>query len=487
MALSWLPALGEAALRARFAPAVLERGRALAVGPCQPGQDGAALTVTAPVQGSRAAYRVRLRLAPGSLLRGDCDCHQARSGAACKHQAALALAWRRELAEGGPRGVDSPVAAGLRVASLLAPLADDAPVTQLAELLPLLQAWRHAHPAWTVAGAEQALPWLQQRLQALQDERGWADGESDWQALARAVVAELFAAWQQLGPQPADYAERYLALQAADTAGLIDASQALALLGNTVAQQASTLLRRAWAQGGDASAYLAHLRALGDTGELLTVLAAQRPDAAGHAAYVQALLAAGREREALAAAEAAHREHPRDRALEALLLSLYERDGWDEQALALRRAAFAREPSAAAYAALLRVAPDPAAEADALQALLAHSLAGRRLRLRLWAEQADWAQGLAWLRQPHALEPGLWDACGDWLLQLPPAHDDAAVELLKALLQRSLSQARPPGERERRWVAEVCRRLPPPAAQLWLAWLRVEWRRQPALLACLPD
>lgn len=479
----WLPALAEAALRGRFSAAVLERGRGLAVGPCQPSSEGAQQQVQARVAGSRP-YFSRLRLAPGSLLRGDCDCPQGELGIACKHQAALALAWRRKLA-GGAQAVDSEDAARVAVAALFDALPAGTSAVQLSSLLPLLQGWRSQQPRWAQAGAEQALLLLATRLAALQAERGWAEGEAEWQALSAAVVAELFAAWTQIGVQPAAYAQRYLALlQRAP--GQIDAARALPLLGAAVANRAGELLRQDWQRGGDAQAYLAHLAACGEQADRLEVLAASRSDAASHAAYIAALLAAGRGREALAAAETACRTWPGDRALEAQLLALYEQDGWDLEALALRRAAFAREPSSAAHAELLRAAPDAQAEARRLHEQLGRSPTGRRLRLQLWAERAEWTQGLAWLRGRPPLEAGLLDAAGAWLMQLPPEHDAEAAELLKDLLQASLRQARPPFERELHWVQEICRRLPPTAAQLWLAWLRVEQRQRRDFLALLP-
>lgn len=480
----WLPALAETALRGRFTAAVLERGRGLAVGPCQSSSEGAQQQVQARVAGSRP-YRSSLRLAPGSLLRGDCDCPQGELGIACKHQAALALAWRRELSGGGARAVDSEDAARVAVAALFDARSAEASAAQLSSLLPLLQGWRSQQPLWAQAGAEQALLLLAARLAALQAERGWAEGEAEWQALSAAVVAELFAAWTQIGAQAAAYAERYLALlQGAP--GQVDAARALPLLGDAVAGRAGDLLRQDWQRGGDAQVYLAHLAACGVQADRLEVLAASRADAAGHAAYIAALLAAGRGREALGAAEAAYRAWPGDRALEAQLLALYEQDGWDAEALALRRAAFAREPSAAAHAELLRAAPDAEAEAQRLQEQLGGSNSGRRLRLQLWAAQARWDEGLAWLRGRPPLEAGLLDAAGAWLMQLPPEHDAEAAELLKDLLQASLRQARPPFERELHWVQEICRRLPPTAAQLWLAWLRVEQRKRRDFLALLP-
>ena len=73
-----------------------------------------------------------------------------------------------------------------------------------------------------------------------------------------------------------------------------------------------------------------------------------------------------RPREALAAAEAAQRAHPDHAGIEAHLLAAYERDGWDEQALRLRRAAFERQPGRERYLALQRAAEAAGQRLDAL-------------------------------------------------------------------------------------------------------------------------
>ena len=61
-------------------------------------------------------------------------------------------------------------------------------------------------------------------------------------------------------------------------------------------------------------------------------------------------------REALQWAEAGVRQHPGDRRCEDDLLRCYERDGWDEEALALWRRRLQARPDVATYRAVLKAA-----------------------------------------------------------------------------------------------------------------------------------
>ena len=257
-----LPGLSQAALRRHFEPRVLERARGVALAATAWQREGALLRVTAEARGSQV-YRVQLLLQPGVSVRGLCDCAYAQLGRACKHQAALALAWRAQ----------------------------------------------------------------------------------------QGAAAE-------------------------DAAAQIDALEA-----------------------------------------------AQRP------------------REALAACEAAARAFPNDPGIEARLLAAYERDGWDEQALRLRRAAFERSPDRARFLALARAAEAAARPLDALT---------------LWQ----------WL---DAREEG------------PPR----AAQTLQAWAERELAQARPPFSFEQALVRGALLRMEPPAARLWWAWLKLQARGRPALRQAL--
>lgn len=477
----WLPVLGETALRGRFPATVLERGRHLAVGPCESRLQGASRQVAALVQGSRI-YRTQLLLAPGTALRGDCECRHALGGSACKHQAALALAWRRQLVGSPAPAPDGEAAARLAVAALFE--ATPARAQDLSALIPSLQTWRAEDPAWALAAAEQALPPLCRHLERLQAERGWAEGETEWRALTEAVVAELFAAWAALGPRPAAYAERYLALLDADRQGLIDPRPALALLGPALADRASQLLRQRWEAGGTAHDYLQHLAACNDSAERLRVLAEARSDAASHAAYVQALLETGQARMALSAAEMAQRSFPQDRALQALLLARYEADGWDEEAQTLRRLALLREPRREAYRELL-AAGDAQTERQQLWTALQQAPARAELgSLRLWLciDESRFDEGLDWLQaQPGFAAPALQD----FALALPEARAEDALALLKRALEQGLRQARPPFKEELALLRLVLERLSPEAGRLYTTWLRLEHRHRTALASAL--
>lgn len=76
----------------------------------------------------------------------------------------------------------------------------------------------------------------------------------------------------------------------------------------------------------------------------------------------------GREREALALAEAAHRRDPKSHLFEDAVLRCWERDGWDEKAFALRKLRYWRNPALNEYVGLMRAAAAAKRPLDALRA-----------------------------------------------------------------------------------------------------------------------
>jgi tetratricopeptide (TPR) repeat protein len=201
-----------------------------------------------------------------------------------------------------------------------------------------------------------------------------------------------------------------------------------------------------------------------------------------HLTLIQALQRWGRQREAVQVAEQAFRAHPEHPGLEAVLLALYERDGWDAEVLTLRRGAFERAPSVAGYHALLQAAANAGADVarerercwatlDAASGFTAETLAG--LRLDLWRSEGRFEEALAWLQTPRAVPAA---ALRRWVSALPAEHDEAAAAWLKRLLADELRHARPPFEGALALVREALSRLSPEAGRLWLAWLRLEHR-----------
>lgn len=302
MAAALLEALGDAGLERHWAAQILARGRDLlgAVQDFECARQGAVSAAQARVQGG-ALYRVSLSHSPGGALRGDCDCPHAAGGQACKHQAALALAWRRQLAgealvPAAPAAPPKPAAepdwvrfvreqpAAELAARLLAWATrlpelrkelqlwqqSAAPVEDLAQakkvvstvlsaprelwewrkvhayvrkaeaVLGLLAGWTARDAALGLGAAEQA--WL--KLWKLLDTADDSSGEI--QGLVQQVGELWLAALQAAGAQPAAYAERYLKLLAVDECGHLPVERAWPLLGEVAQAKLLRSLRERW-------------------------------------------------------------------------------------------------------------------------------------------------------------------------------------------------------------------------------------------------
>ena len=539
-----LEALGEPGLLRRWAPQVLARGAALVakVREFECSSQGALSAAQARVQGG-SLYRAHLTHSPGGALRGDCDCPHAAGGEACKHQAALALAWRAVLCgealhETPPEAVppqapepswadfvraQSSTALAERLLAWAAKVPElkrelqlwqrsSTPVGDLAQakklvtsllsaprdlyewravsayvrkaeaVLGLLAGWADTDPALALGAAEHA--WL--KLRKLLDNADDSNGEI--QGLLNEVGLLWLQALQRLGPQPAAFAERLAKLQALDEWGYFPLAGALVAAGPLPAARLRTQLAAAWEGRAAKDAqrhYLDLLAALGDGPERLRVLRRDLAQPYDHVRLIEELVAQGQAREALQAAEAACKAHPGDRRLRGQLIAAYERDGWDDEALALRQRDFEANPGNAEYHALvqaaLRCGHDGAAFRaglwQRLQALhaaqrggyLAEGLAG--LLLDVWTDEAEFERGLAWLQGGAAVP---LRALQRFALALPDRA--AGADLLKGVLARQMLNAKTPYASELQTVRAVLERLSPEAGRLWVAWLGVEYR-----------
>ena len=550
-----LEALSNDALARDWPPAVMSRAAALrsAVGPLSATHEGATHAVAATVQGSRA-YVVRLIHAPGVRLRAQCDCPHARSGHPCKHAAAVAMAWRASLGEAvaappiAPPAQEPGWAAFVRAqppealaqrlldwaavdpglrrnlqawAALAAPASDTAAARRAVAaflaapagglrartwpahlrraqgVLGLIDGWLTERPALAVQACGWALARLRRSARRVGDAQGLAD------ELLRALVARWCQALPAAGWSPGECAAAADALLADDPEGVVDRVAVLAALkpeavarwGQRLAERWAALRDDAAADPDDRQAakqaWRAHLQATGDGPGELALLREDLRSADEHLALVQALQRWGRQREAVQAAEHAFRVHPLHPGVEAALVAVYERDGWDAEVLALRRSAFERAPSVAGYHALLQAAAnagaDVARERDRCWAALdtatgfaAETLAG--LRLDLWRSEGRVEEALAWLAVPRAVPAA---ALRLWVGELPAEHDAVAAEWLKRLLADELRQARAPFDGPLGLVRDTLRRLSPEAGRLWLAWLKLEHRAQPGFVQAL--
>ncbi|WP_374660301.1 hypothetical protein [Inhella sp.] len=416
-----LQALTDAELQRHFEPRVLDRGRQLApqVSDLQVNEEGAQRSASAQVPGSEAPYAVRLWHAPGTRLRGQCECVYAADGSPCKHQAALALAWRALLAGEAlaPAHAAEAVEAqdwpaflraqsSAQLAAFLIAQAEQHP-----ELERAIRTWQRASlPVNDLASSKKAVTALLAAPRDLYEWRrvgayvrkaegvltllaGWtaqrpeiALGAADWAltklrkvweqaddsdgaigVLMQQLATAYLAALQAAGPQPAAFGKRLHELLSADEHDHFDLPALLQAAGPEASRRFGELCAAAWAREqtstdpwgarfGSKRLLLAFHQAMGDPAAALALLREALRDEGDHIDLVEELQRQGKPREALAAVEAACQRYPQQPRLRELRLQAWEADGWDAEALAQREEDFARNPSLSGYLGCLRAA-----------------------------------------------------------------------------------------------------------------------------------
>ena len=245
-------------------------------------------------------------------------------------------------------------------------------------------------PAQALDAGEHALRRLY-RVAAHADDSGGEIG-----GVMQMCMEVMLRALAQHPPAPA-WAERLVGLLDDDPYGLWDVDAVLDAAGPEVAHRFGKVLTTRWAAieagrgKGDAKKevswgtggarteadyerdrirrlLIADLERQGDAG---TVIDFMKRSAHRDHELVQAIVYCekqGRPRDALALAEAAYKRDPKNRQIEEAVLRCWERDGWDEQAFALRKRRWWRDPGLDDYRALLRAAQAAKQPLDALRA-----------------------------------------------------------------------------------------------------------------------
>lgn len=220
----------------------------------------------------------------------------------------------------------------------------------------------------------------------------------------------------------------------------------------------------------------------------------------------------GRQREGLQLAQAACKRFPQDTRLDDLLLAAYERDGWDDEVLAIRLRRFDAQPSPDAYGPLLAAARAARADIDQIrrqahartkawedaawqrQSALAQPF--RRSRPG-WAEQGpdvSWRAGLHLLdgdldaalelvRPPHRCDVRVLEALAD---RLPRQRDDEAFALLQRCFEHVMAGAKSPYAEPLRLVARAMTRLNTQRAKAYVLSLGQAHRAKRNFIAGLP-
>ena len=244
--------------------------------------------------------------------------------------------------------------------------------------------------------------------------------------------------------------------------------------------------------------YLDDLKRQGDSQTALEVMRANLDDANEYCELIAYYEALKKPRDALQFAIAAHKLYPTDHRCEDALLRCYERDGWDDEALALRRKRLEQFPSSENYLAVLKAAKAagknqadyrvelfdwakqqeakrPAASTQRMWQTSAKNNQGSDVSVRTQWLLTDKAfdEALALVQPPHVCKT---DLLLDIARKLPKAQDPEAVSLLQRIFTIKMRTAQTPYREEIGLIAETVARMPQPARGQWLAWLRAEYK-----------
>ncbi len=216
----------------------------------------------------------------------------------------------------------------------------------------------------------------------------------------------------------------------------------------------------------------------------------------------------GRARDALQIAQAACKRFGNPPQLENLLLRAYERDGWDEEALAIRQRHFDRTPTPDRYqplmkagqaaggdlAALRRKAFDTARafEDEALkhetESLKRYNLWGRQparnVSARVGMLMLDGAldDAIDLVQAPHVCDLEVLEALAD---RLDKGRDEAAFELLHRCFEARVQNGKSPYAEALRLLAKSLKRLDTPQAKAHLLSVAQTYRAKTSFIAGL--
>lgn len=345
----------------------------------------------------------------------------------------------------------------------------------------------------------------------------------------------------QASPPPAAWADHLLQRMLADGGWVWQAPDVLEAAGPEVARAFSKRLAQRWAEeeattqpgepqdtadmglGGDVLRFnpgrdrlrrwmQEDLERQGDPPAVFSFLKRTAQGVMEHMDLVQWCDEHGRPRDALQIAQAnckAFKNHPR---AEDQLLALYERDGWDEEALAIRQRRFDAQPSPDCYGPLMAAARRAKVDLAALR-LRCHKAATAREQAELkrqveegrrfgphWTPygpqglNVSWRAGfhlldgeldeaLALVQPPHTCDPRMLEALAN---RLPKARSAEAFALLVRCLEFELGRSKTPYREPLRLVNKARAQLNSQDAKAWLLSLAHAHKAKRNFVAGLP-
>lgn len=399
---------------------------------------------------------------------------------------------------------------------------------QAGKVLPLLRESLERNPEQTRELCEHALRCVYKVAENADDSDGEIGG------LMEDVMGVLAAALRA-APPPGVWLDRWMALMQCDPWGLWSESTILAAAGPAVQARYAAKASADWqdwqrrhppvaqpAKPGraDRSAeydhgraqlrrrYLDSLRQQDEPRALLEAMVASAQMAHEFVELVELCESQNWMREALQWAQVGARNHPGDSRCEQALLRCYERDGWDDEALAIWRRRLEKDAEPAIYKALLKAAERAGHDRDAYrsdlfawaeQRELAELDAERkrsagyqsaeparvvRVRVAWYLAERNLEQALALVQQPGTrCDARLLETLA---LQLPPGKHAAAVQLLQRVFEPLMARASSPYTEPLALVKKILQRMEPAQQATWLATLRLRYKPKRNFLAGLP-
>jgi tetratricopeptide (TPR) repeat protein len=324
----------------------------------------------------------------------------------------------------------------------------------------------------------------------------------------------------QADPPPASWLKTWLALADKDPWGLVPVHEVVAAAGMAVQKAYSAHVAKDWREWHAAHpqpkgdwdserqcrrrAYLEDLNRQGDEATALEVMRGSASTASEWAQLVQWCEDRKRWREAFDFAQKAFKLHPQDWRIEAALLTAYERDGYDTEALAMWRKRLEKNPSSDNCKATLQAAQRAGHDQAAYRQVLFDWAASQESRTeRGWGSVksravVDVSVRVRWYleleKDPQAaldlvMQPGV--LCDTPLLltlakSLPKAQDAQARVLLLRLFESAMPGASTPYTEVLNLVRLALERMNAADRALWLLSLRSQYKAKRNFIKELP-
>ncbi len=401
-------------------------------------------------------------------------------------------------------------------------------------VLQLLQKHARVQPAMGREACEHALLRLYKVAEEADDSNGTLGG-------LVLQVQELLVDTLEAAPPPAGWVDRWFSLMEADPWGLWKEAEVLKVAGEAVRERYVQRVTQDWnrwlarnpvttPRGGPRFSYgdddllrmrvrrryLDALKDQGDTTATIEVMRSSAQDDHEWSQLIRYCLEQSRPREALQFAQQAIRLlGPEAWQCENLLLQCYEQDGWDAEALVIRRKRLEANPwNLKEYDGLLKAAQATGLDREAYRNELfawaqrmeaaparqdgpilfggryitgfQRAETGPDVSLRvLWLMHEGKSQEALELVQPPNRCQGelLWKLA----VHLPEAQYPEAVQLLKRVFETVMPGAKSPYGRELELARDIVQRQTPEQAEDWLEVVRNTYKAKRNFIRDLPD